>query len=125
MGVLQGITEWLPIISSGQVMLTMMNFFGLNADEAFSLAIYLHIGTLMAVVVKLRDDIFKIIASLPDFRREQLILFLTISTIFTAIVGIPVYKLLKENFAGWQGDVVPAVIGFFFDFNRNHFEIFL
>ena len=113
MGILQGVTEWLPISSSGQVMMAMMNLFGLDPDKAFSLAIYLHTGTLLAVTVKLRDDIVGVIFSLPNFKKDPLVLFLVVSTVFTAVIGIPVYMILKENFAGFHGDLVTALIGLF------------
>ena len=51
-GLLQGVTEWLPISSSGQSMLALINLLSLNPDTALALAIYLHMGTLLAVLVK-------------------------------------------------------------------------
>ena len=54
--ILQGLFEWLPISSSGQVMLVSINLFGLSDSESFSLAIWLHLGTALAVLVKYRKD---------------------------------------------------------------------
>ncbi|MCK4239143.1 MAG: undecaprenyl-diphosphate phosphatase, partial [Candidatus Lokiarchaeota archaeon] len=50
LSILQGLTEWLPISSSGQVMIFSINVFGIPPDQAFSLAIWLHLGTTIAVL---------------------------------------------------------------------------
>ena len=62
MGAVQGIAEWLPISSKGIVTLILVNAFGMQFKEAFFLAIWLHIGTLLAAI-----KIFEYIkiASLP------------------------------------------------------------
>ncbi len=112
-GIIQGVTEWLPISSSGQSMIALINLLGLDPQEAFSLAICLHLGTLLAVVVRMRSDIYYIILKLPDFRKDLLVQFIIVSTFFSGLVGLPVYLLLKEGFSAWQGDIVTALIGFF------------
>ncbi|RLI89004.1 MAG: undecaprenyl-diphosphate phosphatase [Candidatus Altiarchaeales archaeon] len=112
-GIIQGITEWLPISSTGQSMIALINLIGLEPKKAFSFAICLHLGTLFAVLVKMRMEVKEIILKLPQFRDDKLVQFIVTSTIFTAIMGLPVYWFLKENFKAWQGDLVTAVIGFF------------
>lgn len=107
LGIIQGITEWLPISSSGQGMLTMLMFFGVSAKEAFSIAIYLHFGTLLAVLVYLRQeiiDIFKV-------ENKKILQFLIISTIFTGLVGLPLYKFLSDAFGEFSGGIFTILIG--------------
>jgi len=111
LGILQGITEWLPISSSGQGMTTMIRFFDLSAENAFSLAIYLHLGTLLAVILRFRDDVKEIVHSIPKFREDKLVQFLLVSTTFTAIAGIPVYILMKDMFSSMHGGLVMLIIG--------------
>ncbi|HIH17070.1 MAG TPA: undecaprenyl-diphosphate phosphatase, partial [Candidatus Diapherotrites archaeon] len=48
LGVIQGITEWLPISSQGQVMVLAMRVFGLTVQESVSHSLFLHVGTLAA-----------------------------------------------------------------------------
>ena len=107
LGILQGITEWLPISSSGQVVLSLIEFLNVNAEAAFSLAIALHIGTMLAVVVKYREDILDIFKKLSW--KDNLTRFIIVSTIFTGIIGIPVYFLLKSIFV--YGEFANALIG--------------
>ncbi|MFC2154198.1 undecaprenyl-diphosphate phosphatase [Candidatus Altiarchaeota archaeon] len=110
-GVLQGVAEWLPISSSGQSMLVLLNFLDLNPEQAFSLAIYLHVGTLLAVLVRFRGDVAFVVRGLGNFREDNLVKFLVYSTLFTGVFGLPFYLLLKESFLLWQGEFLTGLIG--------------
>ncbi|MCP4115869.1 MAG: undecaprenyl-diphosphate phosphatase [Desulfobacteraceae bacterium] len=55
LGILQGLTEFLPVSSSGHLVLGQ-NFFGIT-EPALSFDISLHLGTLFAVVVVFFSDI--------------------------------------------------------------------
>jgi undecaprenyl-diphosphatase len=114
-GIIQGITEWLPISSSGHNMIALMGLSGLEPERAFSLGLYLHLGTLLAVLVKMRMDVRKIVMRLPRFREDRLVQFLLVSTILSALVGFPVYLFLKETIRAGQLDFgfATALIGFF------------
>ena len=107
LGILQGVTEWLPISSSGQLVLSLIEFLDVNAEAAFSLAIVLHIGTLFAVLVKYREDIWDIIKKLSW--KDNLTRFIIVSTDFTGIVGIPIYFLFKSIFV--YGEFANGLIG--------------
>ncbi len=118
--ILQGLFEWLPISSSGQVMIVSINFFGIPPEEAFSLSIWVHLGTTIAVLIKLRKDYIQIIKSViprkfevdgSDIKKRNWLIFATIGTALTAI---PLYLLFKfviiEGFNATQGDVLTLVI---------------
>ena len=61
-GMLQGITEFLPVSSSGHLSL-MANFFGLDnlEDNNLTFMVFLHLGTLVAVVLVYYRDVYNII----------------------------------------------------------------
>lgn len=61
-GILQGITEFLPVSSSGHLSL-MANFFGLDDMEGMNLtfAVFLHLGTLAAVIIVYYQDVLDMI----------------------------------------------------------------
>ncbi len=118
--ILQGLFEWLPISSSGQVMMISINFFGIPPEKAFSLSIWVHLGTAIAVLIKLRKDYVQIIKSIiprkfevdeNDVKKRN---WLICATIGTAITAIPLYLLFKfviiEGFDATQGDVLTLVI---------------
>ena len=96
MGALQGITEWLPISSSGQSMLALINLINITPQSALQLAIYLHIGTLLAVIVKFRGEIKNLFKS----SEKNLLMFLVVSTIVSALIGLPLYLLMKQYLMG-------------------------
>ncbi len=117
--ILQGLFEWLPISSSGQVMLVSINVFGIPPEQAFSLSIWMHLGTTIAVLIKLRKDYIQIIKSIIPGRFEvdnvaiKKRNWLVYATIGTAITAIPLYLLIKIviiDFDAIQGDVLTLVI---------------
>ncbi|UCE38547.1 MAG: undecaprenyl-diphosphate phosphatase [Thermoplasmata archaeon] len=114
LGIFQGFVEWLPISSSGQTILAMVDILKIDADTAFSLAFFLHFGTLLAVMLKLRGDVKYIVMRLPKYKEDKLVQFIVVSTIASTLVGLPVYIFLFNVFEGGiEGDVVTALVGFF------------
>ena len=101
LAILQGLFEWLPISSSGQVMIFAINGFGISPEEAFSLAIWLHLGTMFAVLLKFRNDFIDMGKSFLPKKFEvsdETILkrnWLIIATIGTAITALPLYFIFK------------------------------
>ena len=58
LGIVQGITEFLPVSSSGHLAL-FQNLFGIESNTNLLFDIMLHIGTLVAVFVVFRKDILR------------------------------------------------------------------
>lgn len=101
-GILQGIFEWLPISSEGIVAL-FSSFFveGLNAIDV---AIFLHLGTLVAVLVYFWRE-WKEVLLIKD---KGLLKFLVITTIVSLIVGYPIYQLVRSLA---MGSVLLLIMG--------------
>ena len=49
-GILQGLTEFLPVSSSGHLSLWQY-FTGVNSETSVSFSVMLHLGTLLAVII--------------------------------------------------------------------------
>ena len=118
--ILQGLFEWLPISSSGQVMIVAVNFFGIPPEEAYSLSIWLHLGTMFAVLLKFKKDYIRIVKSfLPmkfnieetDIKKRN---WLIVGTIGTAITALPLYFIFKfiiiGEFTEIHGDLLTLII---------------
>ena len=60
MGLLQGLTEFLPVSSSGHLAI-FKNIFHVNTETGMLFDILLHIGTLIAIFVAYHKDIWKLI----------------------------------------------------------------
>lgn len=60
LSLVQGITEWLPISSSGHVLL-VSGFFGLAGQDEILINAMAHVGTLLAVLAYFRADVWRAI----------------------------------------------------------------
>lgn len=118
-GLIQGMSEWLPVSSKALVMFFMMNL-GVGQDQAFAIALYAHIGTLLAATVVMRKEISDLAAKAfaiakkpeklhlliaPNAREKGIgiVGFVVAALLLTGVVGFPLYKLLKDYFALGEG----------------------
>ena len=65
LGIVQGLTEFLPISSSGHLVI-FQNIFGLKEPDLF-LDVSLHFGTLCAILIVLRREVFALIRGVVLF----------------------------------------------------------
>ncbi|MFO8023154.1 MAG: undecaprenyl-diphosphate phosphatase [Perlabentimonas sp.] len=94
LGIVQGLTEFLPVSSSGHLELGAA-IFNLK-EENLTFSIIVHGATFLSVLVVFRKDIIQIITSLVRFRWDEetkYFLLLIISAIPVAVVGF----LFKDN----------------------------
>ena len=104
LGVLQGVTEWLPISSQGQTVLVMLNFMRIDPANAISIAIFLHIGTMLAVLIKFRSEFVSMLN-----RDSKLLKVIIVATLSTAITAVPLLIFIKDLLA--TGEVANILIG--------------
>lgn len=116
LALLQGVTEFLPISSSGHLAL-LPKLFGW-ADQGLAFDIAVHVGTLVAVVWYLRADIGLIIMdwckSISGGNRtphSQIAWFLLITTTITGIAGWFIEPLIERWFR-LPVPIAVATIGF-------------
>jgi undecaprenyl-diphosphatase len=94
LGTLQGIFEWLPISSEGVVALSSELL--LEGVNPVDIALFLHLGTLVAVLVYFRKDWKEVIR----FKNPVLLRFLVIATLVSLAIGYPCYQLIHNIAAG-------------------------
>ena len=88
LGIIQGLFEWIPISSEGIV--ALMSQFLTKTSNSVDLALFLHLGTLFAVLFYFRKEWKKVLT----FKNIKLIRFLIISTLVSLIIGYPFYKIV-------------------------------
>ncbi len=88
LGFIQGVTEWLPISSTGHLRIAE-HFFSLTLPLLFDVT--LHVGTLVIILLFFQKDIKNTLSSLAkgDFKSEngKLIPLIIVGTIPTALIG--------------------------------------
>lgn len=111
-GIIQGLTEFLPISSSGH--LSVAQHFMNVGEESLLISIVLHLGTLLAVFIAFRKRIFGIIkeffltiadifrgrfswSKMNDDRRMMVMI------IIATLILVPVY-FFKDFFTSMEGD---------------------
>lgn len=100
LAVIQGLTEWLPVSSSGHLVIAQQ-FLGLNPPLIFDLM--LHMGTLVVVLFAFRKDVLSILKALAkrDFRSDEgkLAVFIVTGSIPIAFVGVLFRDTIEQLFS--------------------------
>ncbi|PMC35276.1 undecaprenyl-diphosphatase [Bacillus sp. UMB0899] len=101
LGIIQGLTEFIPISSTGHLYLGR-NFFGLEEAGLF-LDTMLHLGTLIALVVFYREILIKLIKN-PFSRITALLVVGTIPAVITGILFSDYFDSLSKSgiSIGWE-----------------------
>lgn len=102
LAVVQGIAEFLPISSSGHLVVLgklFENWFGSDRENVV-LTVTLHVGTLASLLVVYRRDLWVI------WRRPRLCLAIVLATIPAAVLGIALKKYVEQTFE------MPLVVAF-------------
>lgn len=103
LGIIQGLTEFLPVSSSAHLILARA-FFGWEIPPDFGLAfdVALHIGTLAAIVAFFRMEIAAMLRALPvAFARDpgpagRMMRLIAVGTIPVVIVGLAFNDLIED-----------------------------
>ncbi|MFA4871881.1 MAG: undecaprenyl-diphosphatase UppP [Patescibacteria group bacterium] len=118
-GVIQGVAEFLPISSSGHLVL-FHDIFGFNLPDDLLFDVILHWGTLLALVWFFYRDIWQIsrgfLASLTNWNlandfNQRLAWLLVIGTIPAVIIGYFFEKFIVANFRSAISVAVMLIIG--------------
>lgn len=119
-GLIQGLTEFLPVSSSGHLMLTA----ALTGIECpLFVSVMLHVGTLLAVVITFRKPLWHILRHPIADKR---FLYLVIASIPTFIIAAAVKFFLPESINRFLlpvGFAATAALLLLSDLNKNKFSI--
>jgi len=116
-GIVQGIVEWLPVSSQGNLAL-FLTAVGTNPEIALQLALFLQVGTTLSAATYYRDDLTVAARAVPGWRREAaydernaLASYIVVACLMTGLVGIPLYILAVDVASELSGGAFVAIIG--------------
>jgi len=102
-GLVQGLTEFLPISSSGHLVVVprFLDAIGLEmSPPTLAVSAVLHLGTMLAVLIYFRDDVMSVLQMRRRPAGRKIALLVAIGTI-PAVIGLP----LKDEIEGIQENV--------------------
>lgn len=103
LGVVQGVSEWLPISSKTQVIFASNFLFGLTFTEGYALGLFLEAGTFIAAVFYFRREVWGVLRAIVghgDEESQLLLKYLVVVTIITGILGVVIYRTVSESVSG-------------------------
>ncbi len=99
LSVIQGLTEFLPISSSGHLILAPLVFE--FEDQGLALDAILHLGTLLAIIIYFRDDLSKLLFSLFDKKADPATRKLAVSILLASfpagMIGLFAMNYIEDN----------------------------
>lgn len=111
LGIVQGLTEWLPISSSGHLALVQL---AMNLQVPIFFDIVLHLGTLAAVIGVYRRELLSILKSIKSIHQndsnyseeeaksnkwgKRYLLLIILGMIPTALMGVGFRSVFEESF---------------------------
>ncbi|TPE70456.1 undecaprenyl-diphosphate phosphatase [Halalkalibacterium halodurans] len=112
-GIVQGITEFLPISSTAHIVITQFLFD--YTFPGFSFEIFLHIASILAVILYFRKDLLQVIVGFFSYFKDKseenriqfmFAIYIIVATGITGVLG-----LLLEDLVGAQMKTPPFIAG--------------
>jgi len=120
LGTIQGITEWLPISSKSVIILVKEIIFkdpgGINITEIIKFALLLHLGTFLAALIYLRNDVILLTRSLLKYKSaaeetKKILWFLAVATLTSGLLVLFKTMLKLDEITPLTGQIATLAIG--------------
>lgn len=103
LGIIQGLTEFLPVSSSGHLVIFQTL---LKVPHSIAFDVIVHLATALAVVVYFWRDILKVLSPMSDVQGRKMLWLLVVATFFTGVIGLTFKDYFESLFnsvsaVGW------------------------
>nr|WP_136689065.1 undecaprenyl-diphosphate phosphatase [Halorhabdus amylolytica] len=116
-GALQGIFEWLPISSQGNLTIAL-SALGRSPADAVAFALFVHLGTALSATAYYRHELGDVLRLVPDWRpgrafdgEQATVTFLALGTLVSGVVGLAAYATLEAVVSALTGGAVVVLVG--------------
>ncbi len=114
LGVVQGVSEWLPISSKTQILVTATYLLKLTYSQAYTFGLFMEIGSSLAAIIYFRREIWallQVVVGNRDPMKKRLFVYVLTATVCTGVIGTPLY-LFADSLTGIPVWLPMMVIGF-------------
>jgi len=112
-GLIQGISEWLPISSKTQIIVSSTYLLKLTFQQAYTFGLFMEIGTIIAAVVYFRKDLVELVRALFNSKNKlqrKLLIYVVVVTLITGIIAVPIY-LVADSITGIALGIPMLIVG--------------
>ena len=112
-GIIQGISEWLPISSKTQIIVSSTYLLQLTFQQAYTFGLFMEIGTIIAAIVYFRKELIEMIQVLLGSKNKahrKILIYVVIVTLITGIIAAPLY-LVAESISGIALGIPMLIVG--------------
>lgn len=114
LGAVQGITEFLPISSSGHLIIAR-EFLGISQEGSLAYDAMLQLATALAVLIYFRKDVFDLCINIfkkeKDAEKSRLTIFLIIATIPAIVFGLLLQEHMETIFRSASLVIGTLIVG--------------
>jgi len=112
LGLVEGLTEYLPVSSTGHLIL-VSDFLGAEGEGAKSFDIVIQLGAILAVLIHYRVLLVERVKGLLSGNREAMNLFSALAIAFlpTAVAGLLFRKMIREHLFGPVPVAIALIVG--------------
>ncbi len=114
LGIVQGISEWLPISSKTQIIIVSTELMHISFQQAYAFGLFMEIGTILAAVIYFRKELYTLIMVLigrAHGEDRRLFNFVLISTAVTGIIAVPLYLIVDKISGGYNIGIPMILLG--------------
>jgi undecaprenyl-diphosphatase len=114
LGLVQGISEWLPISSKTQIILVSQYLLHLNFQQAYAFGLFMEIGTILAALIYFRREVLiliKVLLGRGNKDEWRLFKFVVITTVVTGIIAVPLYIIVDKISTGYNVGLPMIILG--------------
>jgi undecaprenyl-diphosphatase len=112
LGIVQGISEWLPISSKTQILIVSEYLLNFNFSQAYAFGLFMEIGTVFASIIYFRKEIVSMLRSVFGKGTDEgrfLLKYVVVSTVVTGVLGSVLY-LYVDSLQGAYSLGIPMMI---------------